>query len=135
MRGVTCGLWATRRRLIAAAVDERGVAMWIGSADRDDDGCWGLLATVDAQVKVDFELVLPEAIARADPISRIASDRGLALWVVPDALVESVRMVGRLGAGPPARTAAALARLPLARAMRAQLRRVSHTDSRQLRLL
>lgn len=135
MRGLTCGLWLTRRQLVAVVVDEDGDPAWTGTAGRDVEGCRGLLATVDAGVGLDYALVVPEALARTGRIARVAAEHGVALWLVPDALVESVRLVGRLGAGPPARTAAALARLPLARAMRAQLRRVPPDDRRQLRLL
>jgi hypothetical protein len=135
VRGVTCGVWSTRRGLVAAVVDDAGRVIWSGVAAPDDDARWMLLSHLDAEVGLDYELVLPDGLARSDNVARLAMERGIALWVVPQSLVDSVRIVGRLGAGPPARTAAALARLPLAKALRGQLRRCAPADRRQLSLL
>lgn len=135
MRGVTCGVWRARRGLVAVVVDDDGRIIWSGVAELDDDARWMLLSHLDAEVGLDYELVLPDGLARSDNIARLAVERGVALWLVPQSLVDSVRIVGRLGAGPPARTAAALARLPLAHALRGQLRRFAPADRRQLSLL
>lgn len=135
MRGVTCGVWRARRGLVAVVVDDDGRIIWSGVAGLDDDARWLLLSRLDAEIGLDYELVLPDWLARSDNIAPLALDRGVALWVVPQSLVESVRIIGRLGAGPPARTAAALARLPLAHALRGHLRRFAPADHRQLPLL
>jgi len=135
VRGVTCGLWPSRRGLAAIVVDEDGQTIWSAVTPRDDNEEWNLLSRLNAEVGLDYELVLPEWLARDNGIARFARDRGVALWLVPQSLVESVRIVGRLGAGPPERTAAALARLPLAPALRALLRRSAPVDARQLSML
>jgi hypothetical protein len=133
--GVTCGVWPCRRGLAAVVVDEEGRVITSVVAARDADAQSTLLSHLDAEVGLDYELVLPDWLTKSHPIARLAIDRGIALWLVPHALVDSVRIVGRLGAGPPARTAAALARLPLAHALRGQLRRSAPGDRRQLPLL
>lgn len=46
-------------------------------------------------------------------------------WLVPAPILEAVHIVAHLVARPPARTAAALARLPLAPALRVHLRRLT----------
>lgn len=134
MRGVTCGLWPSRRGLAAVAVGADGRTIWTATADRDDDAEWDLLSRMDAEVGLDCALVLPDWLGR-EAIARFALDRGVVLWLAPQALVESVRIVGRLGAGPPARIAAALACLPLAPVLRPMLRRSAPPDARQLSML
>ena len=84
-----------------------------------------MLAYLDASVGLDCELVLPDWLARSDPLSRFAVKRGGAVWLVPPRILEAVHIVAHLVTGPPARTAAALARLPLAPALRMHLRRLA----------
>lgn len=129
------GFWPTRsRHLVAVAVDDDGNPGPALRAARTDEACWALLAYLEATGGLDFELVVPDWLARSTPIARIALERGIAVWLVPDMLVEAIRGVGRLSASPPRRTAAVLARLPLAAVFRAYLRRLGPGDLRQLSL-
>jgi hypothetical protein len=129
------GFWSTNvRNLVAVAVDDDGLPGPPLRAARTDEACWALLAYLEAADGLDFELVLSDSLARSTPITRIALERGVPIWLAPDALVDALRVVGRFGAGPPRRTAAALARLPLTRVFREQMRRVDPADHRQLRL-
>lgn len=130
------GFWTTRQRnhLVAVAVDEDGRPGPPLRTARTDEACWALLAYLEAVDGLDFELVLPESLARATPITRFALERGVAVWLVPNPLAEAVRAVSRLDVGPPLRTAALLARLPLAAVFRVQLRRLNPGDQRQLSL-
>lgn len=134
MSGI-CGLWPGRKGLVAAVVDEEGVPEPPLVVATTDEGYWALLEYLDGHVGLDCELVLPEWLARGDGPARLALARGAAVWIVPVPLIEAVRIIGRLGTGPPARTAAALARLPLAPALRDHLRRVVPPNHRQLTLL
>ena len=129
------GFWPPRsRQLVAVVVDDDGQPGPQLRAARTDEACWALLAYLEASDGLDFELVLSDWLARSTPLARIALERGVPVWLVPDALVDALRVVGRLGLGPPRRTAAALARLPLTTVFRAQMRRVVHGDRRQLAL-
>jgi hypothetical protein len=135
MSGFACGLWPSRKGLVAVMVDEEGRPGPPLQVSRHDEGYWALLEHLDAHVGLDSDLVLPDWLARVDGPARLALARGVPVWIVPSALIEGVRFIGRLGTGPPARTAAALARLPLAPAFRPHLRRVLPQNKRQLSLL
>ena len=134
--GFTCGVWPTRRAqgLVAVVVDEDGRAQPPLTFARGPDDAWALLAYLDASVGLDCELVLPDWLARSVDIARFAVERGSAVWLVPPPILESVHVVAHLVTGPPARTAATLARLPLAPALRAHLRRLAPPLKHQLTL-
>lgn len=134
MSEVLCGIWPGQRGLVAVVVDDDGRAQQPLLSARTDEARWALLSHLDSTIGLDYELVLPAWLARSDGIARLALERSVPLWLVPAALVEGIRIVGGLGTGPPRRTAAALARLPLATALRAHLRRVCPQDRRQLSL-
>ena len=132
----TGGLWLARRRLIAVVVGESGRASPPTTAELQDDARWGLLEQLDAVHGLDVQLVLPETLAQQDSIGRLAVERGLDVWVAPGRLVEALRTVAALATGPPARTAAMIARLALHAAWRGHLRPMTAaSDHRQLRLL
>lgn len=138
MSGFTCGVWPARRGrgLIAVVVDEDGRQTHPPvTVNRSPESAWDFLAGLDASVGLDCELVLPDWLARAYDVGRIALQRGGVVWLVPATLLEAVRIVAHLSTGPPARTAAALARLPLASALRAQLRRLMPPPPHQMPLL
>lgn len=127
------GVWASaNRRLVAVAVDgegRAGPALRVASAD---EATWALLAYLEATHRGGaFALVLSDHLARNAPIGRAALETGVGLWLAPKPLVEGLRAVGRL---TPARTAAALARLPAHTVFRAQLLRVAPGEQRQLSL-
>lgn len=125
--GFTCGVWPARRArgLVAVVVDEDGCAQPPLTFGRGADEAWATLAYLDASVGLDCELVLPDWLAKSDDIARFAVERGGAVWLVTAPILEAVHIVAHLVTGPPARTAAALARLPLAPALRAYLRRLA----------
>lgn len=131
----TCGLWSARRRLIAVVVDDEGRASPAIAAPLDDDARWGLLARLDAVHGLDCELVIPEDMAKDESIGRLALARGVAVWVAPQCVIDAIRAAAALATGPPARTAAMIARLALVPIWRGQLRRLGPTiDQRQLPL-
>jgi len=136
MTGFTCGVWPARRGrgLIAVVVDEDGTAQSPLPFGRGAEAAWALLSWVDASVGLDCELVLPDWLAKSEDLARFALERGGAVWLVPAPILEAVRIVGHLATGPPARTAAALARLPLAPALRAHLRRLTPPPTQQMPL-
>jgi hypothetical protein len=134
--GYTCGIWLARRQrgLVAVVVDEEGEAQPPLRFGRSPEDVWALLAHLDATVGCDCELVLPHWLAQTDDIARLALKRGVDVWLVPSVMLEAVHVVAHLATGPPARTAAVLARLPLAPLLRAQLRRLSPPNQKQLPL-
>ena len=83
---------------------------------------------------LDCELVLPDWLAGATDLAHFALERGGAVWLVPVPILEAVHVVAHLATGPPARTAAALTRLPLAPALRAHLRRLTPPPTQQMPL-
>lgn len=129
------GFWSPRgRSLVAVAVDDDGHAGQPMRAAHTDEGCAALLAYFEAADGLGFELVTPAWLARGTPIARFALERGIAVWLAPDALITAMREVGRLNTGPPQRTAAVIARLPLVDLFRGHLRRLAPGDQRQLLL-
>ena len=136
MPNFTCGVWPARRArsLVAVVVDEDGHALPPLAFGRGPDDAWAMLASLDAAVGLNCELVLPDWLARSDGIAHLALERGGAVWLVPAPILDAVRIVAHLVTRPPARTAAALARLPLAPALRAHLRRLAPPPKHQLPL-
>ena len=136
MTGFTCGVWPARsgRGLITVVVDEDGRARRPATVDRSADAAWALLAWLDETVGLDCDLVLPDWLGTSCEIARLALDRGAVVWLVPVPILEAVRLVASLATGPPARTAAALARLPFAPVLRAHLRRLPPEPKHQLPL-
>lgn len=136
MRGVMCGVWVGRRRVASAAVGEDGRVIGSTALPRDaPDGWCTLLSNLDAHVGLDYELVLPDWLARDSELAQLVRAHQVAVWVAPAGLVHAIATVARLGTGPPARTAAMIARLPQAPTLRPYLRRLRTTDRRQLNLL
>jgi hypothetical protein len=120
---------------VAVVVDEDGCPEPPRFLSRSLEDYSALFHHLHALIALDCDLVLPDWLARDEGFSRLALVHGTLIWVVPSALIDAVRTVGRLAKAPPARTAAALARLPLAPPLRSYLRRVVPPDLRQLSLL
>lgn len=128
-----CGLWRTPRRLLAVVLDDRGHSRPPISIALTDDARWGLLIWL--QSKGHREVVLTDALARGDPIGRMALTLGLRLWVVPAPVVQGVRQAADLTRRAPKHTAALLARWPGVPALRPYLRAARpDLDDRQLGL-
>ena len=129
-----CGIWRSKRRLVAVVVDDDGRAAPALTAAMDDDERWGLLESLDAEHGLDYSLVLPAGLLRADAIGDLALSRGHQLWSAPQQLVTALRKI--TGPTTGARVAAMLGRLLLAPGFREHLHRVQRDhDWRQLRLL
>lgn len=128
-----CGLWRSPRRLLAVVLDEHGRPRPPISIALTDDARLGLLAWL--QSKGLRNLVLTDALARGDPIGRMALALDIRLWVVPAQVVEDVRQATELNRRAPKYTAALLARWPGAPALRSYLRTAGpDLDHRQLGL-
>jgi hypothetical protein len=130
-----CGLWRSRRRLVAVVVDDDGRPAPAILAAREDSEVWSLLESVDAAHGLDTSLVVPEALLKTDSIGQLALARGHELWIAPQPLVDAIRAATGLVAAP--RLAAMVARLALVPGFRGHLRRIDRAacDWRQLRLL
>ena len=133
MSGFTCGVCIARRGrgLVAVVVDEDGRAMSPKVFDRERDAQWDLLTWLDTEVALDCDLVLPDTLASECELAHFAIERGAAVWLVPPAVLRCVRIVANLDTGPPARTAAALARVPLAPMLRQYLCRLVPAEKPQ----
>ena len=123
MSGFICGVYLARRGrgLVAVVVDEDGRAMPPRVFDRDRDAQSDLLTWLDTEVGLDCDLVLPDELARDSELAHFALARGTPVWLVPKAVLHCLLVVANLATGPPARTAAALARVPLAPMLRKYL--------------
>jgi hypothetical protein len=73
---------------------------------------------------LDCDLVLPDELASGSELAHFAIERGATVWLVPPIVLRCVRIVANLDTGPPARTATALARVPLAPLLRQYLCRL-----------
>lgn len=128
----TCGLWHTKRRLVAAVIGpDGGPRRLIRSADTAD-ARFGLLEYLAAS---ETEIVAAEALARGDLLPQQAARRGLVVWTAGDGLVAALLRAAAIR--DPARAAALLARLPAIPLLRASLRRLAPQDAgvRQLPLI
>ncbi len=120
-----CGVWMTAQRLVAVAVDERGVALGPAQrAYRNDDDRWGLAWSIEAHHGLDCVLVVPESLHAADALPRIAARRGAAVLLAPDHLVEPACALGGIARASPYKLALMLARMPHSRLFAERLRRL-----------
>ncbi|OFX25445.1 MAG: hypothetical protein A2V77_15310 [Anaeromyxobacter sp. RBG_16_69_14] len=128
----SCGLWLARRRLVAVLVSENGGAPRAIRAALIGDARFGLLEYLGA---AGAEIVVTEALARADILPAQAARRGLTVWRADDAFVTAI--LGAAAIRDPSRAAALLARLPRIPLLRATLRRLVPPDAqaRQIPLL
>ncbi len=133
MRPIPLAIWPARRQLVAVAVNDDGRVQLVASFERTDEGRWQMLSRADAELRLDYELVIPDWLARSDTMAQLALSRGIPAWLIPPPILEAVCIV--CGTGPPRRFAAALARVPRAPVLRAHLRRLAPADHRQLPLL
>lgn len=128
---IVCGLWLARRRLVAALVGERGELRRVVRAAPTDDARFGLLEYL---AHAGAEIVVTEALARADLVAVQAARREVAVWVADDALVAALAAVAAVR--DPARAAALVGRLRVVPAWRAHLRRLAPAvAARQLPLI
>ena len=131
---VTCGLWLTRRGLIASVIDgaEKCHLPRLVPADESERMDW--LSEIQRQHGPRLDLVLTDAVAALDPIGRLAITNGIPVWLAPEALVAAICQAA-MPRPRHANAASLLARLPRCRVWRPHLRRVaSLADTRQLLL-
>ena len=128
----TCGLWLTKRRLVAALLGPDGATHRIIRSAHTADARFGLLEYL---APVEAEIVAAEALARGDLFPQQAARRGLVVWTAGDGLVAALLRAAAIR--DPARAAALLARLPRIAILRASLRRLVPHDiqARQLPLI
>lgn len=131
-----CGVWPGRRGLIAVVVDEHGAARppRLISTSLPENRC-EMLDHIDTAEGLDWQLVLPEWLARQDLLAQIALAHGTPVWTVPPHVVDTMGLLGRADRLPAHRLAAAIARLPRVPFLRGELRRLRPPDRRQLSLL
>ncbi|MEK7862733.1 MAG: hypothetical protein AAB295_05645, partial [Chloroflexota bacterium] len=102
----TCGVWMTEHRLVAVAVDERGVALGAAQSGwRDDDARWDLVSSIEAHHGLDCVFVVSERLHAADALPRIAAQRGLRVLITPDHLVEPACLLNGVARASPRRLA------------------------------
>ncbi len=132
----TCGLWLHRQLLLVVVLEPGGHSAAPLPFARSDEGRRHLLAHLADGYGPDCALVATEGLLRVDSVGELAAHNGLVVWCAPQLLVESIRGVTRLAAGPPKRSALMLARLPHHPFFRPQLRHYAPpSDRRQLPLL
>lgn len=125
------GVVGSPRTLVAAGIVSPGSPRSFRVA-RTDDGRAQLVEA--ARSTGATALVVPEPLARGDPLVARALAGGMPVWIVPTALVDTLCRAARLRT--PLRIAEALTRLPSIPSARGQLRRVVPAyDHRQLKLL
>lgn len=131
MTAPSCGLVLAPRRLVAVVLGPGGEARRAIRAALTDDARYGL---VEYLGNTGAEVVLSDALARADPVAQGVVAAHLVAWTVPDALVAAISRAAAIA--DPSRTAAMLARLPRVPLLRLQLRRLSAgAEPRQVPLL
>ena len=129
----TGGLWSTPRGLWLVILDggRTQLPLRILRSDRGRRAGLERLAAVQG-----IEIVIPEAQRAVDPFAELALGGGVPVWLVPELLLDALRRAAGLHTGPPARTAALLARLPHVPLLRSSLRRLTREpDPCQLSML
>ena len=111
---LACGVWPGRKGLVAVLVDnyDDGFAhppMLVSTRCRESR--WALLEHIDNTEGLDWQLVIPDWLARVDTMAELAVARGIVVWLVPPPVTDALRLLGRMSTLPAHRCAAALARL------------------------
>ena len=128
----TCGVWPHHRGLVAVLLDDAGHLRSSSIALTDDArsglACWLAAAGAD--------LVLDEALLKADPIALLARRSGVTVWIVAQPLVTALRLAAGVAHRGPRPSAAILARLPAIPWLRPHLQQLDRDeDDRQILLL
>jgi len=119
----TCGLWPTRRGVVAVVVDDNGAARGPARvAARTAEAYWALLGDVEAHEGLDCRFVITNEALTVEPkLGKLAAHRGAHVLVVDSLLVDGLRVLAGAMGAPPKRLALLLARLPLCRPLASQL--------------
>lgn len=127
-----CGVWLTRRGLVAVIVEGSGRPRTLRLADTSEARRALALHLADARA----HLVVDEALLEADPIAAAALRVGVQVWVAGAPLLPSLRAAAGITGGGARPSAALLARLPDIPWLREKLRRLEPADDpRQISLL
>jgi len=110
----TCGLWPTRRGVIAVVVDDDGLTCGpTRIAARTAEAYWELLAKIGAHEGLDCRFVMTDEALAAEPwLGKLAAHRGAHVLVVSRSIVDGLRVLAGASRAPPKRLALLLARLP-----------------------
>ena len=120
-----CGVWLTRRGLVAVILEGPGRSRTLRLADTTEARRALALHLADARA----QLVVDEALLEADPIATQALRLGVQVWVAGPPLLPSLRAAAGITGGGVARPSAALlARLPAIPWLRDKLRRLEPAD-------
>jgi hypothetical protein len=118
----TCGLWPGQRNLIAVVADDDGrFAGPAGKGDYSDEGRWDLLSYIEGHHGLDCAFIVTDGFARADPIARLAVNRGARVWMVADQVIDDFRVLACSQNASPKQLALLLARTPLCLPLRPKL--------------
>lgn len=111
----TCGLWPTKRGIVAVVADDDGVAAGPArTAACTIEACWALLDHIEALHGLDCRFVITDEALSADKrFGQLAARRGAQVLVVSAVLVDGLRALTGAARAPPKRLALLLARLPL----------------------
>jgi hypothetical protein len=111
----TCGLWPSKRGIVAVVADDYGAAVRpVHTAPRTAEAYWAMLADIEALQGLDCRFVITdEALADHARLGHLAARRGSHMLVVSSVLVDGVRVLGGATRAPPKKLALLLARLPL----------------------
>ncbi len=111
----TCGLWPSKRGLVAVVADDDGVAaLPVHTAAPTAEAYWALLANIEELYGLDCRFVITDAALAAEArIAQLVARRGSLMLVVSSALVEQLRVLIGAARAPPKKLALLLARLPL----------------------
>lgn len=136
-RPLACGVWPGRGGITLVLVDTytgQAVGPPLLLSAGDMQGRYEALRHLDAAEGLDWELVLPDWLARADPLAELARGQGTSVWTAPPRAVAAVQLLGDATRLPAHRAAAAVARLLSVPVLHAQLRLHLPPDRRQLAL-
>jgi hypothetical protein len=119
--GPSCGLWSTRRGLVAAVIDVDGPLLLAGYLPEDitDRSVW--LSNVERHHGTGLELVFTDCTARWDPLGRLALELGHRVWIAPRYLAVAIARAAWWRPRP-LQIAATLARFPRVAHLRQSLR-------------
>ena len=111
----TCGLWPTRRGVVAVVVGDNGVARGPARiAARSPEAYWALLTDVEAHEGLDCRFVMTDDTLATEPrLGKLAAHRGANVLVVNRSILDALRVFTGATRAPPKRLALLLARLPL----------------------
>jgi hypothetical protein len=113
----TCGLWSTKRGIVAAVADDYGTANGPAQiAAHTAEAYSALIENIEVHHGLDCRFVVTdETLATERTSFQFVARRGTHILVVSAILVERLRVLTGCARSPPKKQALLLARLPLCR--------------------